>query len=182
MSPRSLENISNFEGWGLTLLAYKKISVPWDKLLNPFSHLQYFLGNIFVHAFSQWSNSRSYQKSFCMPYTHRKIICFCFAVIFCKKLKNAKILSYIVLSIYIYGILKLIEVFKFTIYWILFLFFLTSIIFCLCLPDAFLYVYSLPWFSYKDQLLINFFSTSTKLLESRKQLNLLSIIKVSSTC
>ena len=27
MSPKNLENISNFEGWGLTLVAYKKISV-----------------------------------------------------------------------------------------------------------------------------------------------------------
>ena len=27
MSPKSPENISNFEGWGLTLVAYKKISV-----------------------------------------------------------------------------------------------------------------------------------------------------------
>ena len=35
MSPKNLENISNFEGWGLTLVAYKKITrILWRKKWN----------------------------------------------------------------------------------------------------------------------------------------------------
>ena len=66
MSPENIENMSNFEGWGLTLLAYEKKSVcePESRLSSNFCSLLFIFSDflIFFLSFFLFSYCKTVQK------------------------------------------------------------------------------------------------------------------------
>ena len=66
MSPENLENMSNFEGWGLTLFAYEKKSVcePESRLSSNFCSLLFIFSDflIFFLSFFLFSYCKTVQK------------------------------------------------------------------------------------------------------------------------
>ena len=67
MSPENLENISNFEGWDLTLVAYKKKVYRYRKNFNQNSHYK-------KNLFSKFSNIPNHKDNQYLIYSNVGVI------------------------------------------------------------------------------------------------------------